>query len=140
MQVIICGGRNVGRTNPKLHLDAATEIKKATEQREFVVNKMDELHAEEPLRELIGGNEGGAERLGISWAAARGVPHQIYDRKNRRETTIARNIRMLRESQPDVVIAFGLGESTTALLMEAKRIGVRVLEIALPEVREKLSF
>jgi hypothetical protein len=134
MRVIICGGRNVGRTDPNaLHLDAASEIKRASAARRFVSAKMDELHVEKPFGEIIAGNEGGAERLGISWAVFKRIPHKVFERKNRKETTFERNIRMLRESQPDLIIAFGGDESTTALLMEAKRLGVPAVEIALPQ-------
>jgi hypothetical protein len=134
MKVIICGGRNVGRTDPNaLHLDAASEVKRATAARRFVTAKMDELHVEKQFGKIIAGNEGGAERLGITWAVFKRIPHRVFERKSRGETAVERNIRMLRESQPDLVIAFDGDESTTALLMEAKRLGVPALEIALPQ-------
>jgi hypothetical protein len=134
MRAIVCGGRNVGRTDPNaLHLGAATEIKKAGAARTFVLEMMDELHADRSFSEIIGGNEGGAERLGISWAASRRIPVNVFERKSRRETTIHRNLRMLRASKPDLIIAFGGGESTQVLLKEAHKLGVPVLEIALPE-------
>ncbi len=134
IKALICGGRNVGRTNPNsLHSRAADEIRKATAVRKFVSEVMDELHVEKVFSEIVAGNEGGAERLGVSWATVNRIPCKIFDRKGPKESTIQRNMRMLRESQPAMVVAFGGGESTTALLEEAKRHGVTCVEIAVPE-------
>jgi hypothetical protein len=134
MKAIVCGGRNVGRTDPNaLHLHASDEIKKAGAARTFVLKTMDELHSDKSFSAITCGNEGGAERLGITWATSRRIPVNVFERKGRGETTIDRNLRMLRASKPDLIIAFGGGESTQALLNEARRIGVPVLEVALPD-------
>lgn len=134
MRALVCGGRNIGRTDPrKQSLEAGDEIRRATTVRKFVSETLDSLHAEKIFCEIIGGDEGGAERLGISWAVANQIPRKIFTRANRTETTIKRNLRMLRESSPDLIIAIGGGESTTALLAEARRLGVPVIELAPPE-------
>lgn len=134
MKALVCGGRNVGRADPKKqHLEAANEIRKATAARRFVTETLDRLHLEKRFCEIIGGDEGGAERLGISWAVANQIPRTVFTRMNRTETTIKRNVRMLQECKPDLIIAIGGGESTSALLAEARKIGVPVVKVEMPK-------
>jgi hypothetical protein len=133
MRAIVCGGRNIGRTNfDAIHLDASAEIKRASEERSFVANKMAALHAENQFHLLTGGNEGGAERLALLWGSNNGVPLLIVHRRSEGETVIERNLRMLRESAPELVIAFGGAESTKALIDAAMAAGIRVLRFELP--------
>ena len=134
MKVLVCGGRNVGRTNPNAaHRDAATEITRATKERNFVSDYLTKFHAEKSITEVNGGDEGGAERLGLHWAAVNKVPPVIWRRLNSKETTNARNLRMLTGSNPDLVIAFGSGESTSLLVKNAKEKHIQVLEVSIPE-------
>ncbi len=97
-----------------------------------MVHQMAELHAEKKFSEVIGGDDGGAERLCTNWAKVNGIPLTIFERKDRRENTIDRNLRMLKASSPELIIAFGGGESTFALLSEAKKRGIPVIEIQMP--------
>jgi len=124
MRAIVCGGRNLGRVNPGAS-DAKLEIARATAERKYFTDRIAELHAKHNFTEVIAGNEGGAERLGISWAERNGVRATQVERKPR-ETVPQRNARMLRDNRPDIVIAFGGGESTNALLVEAEKAGVPV--------------
>ncbi len=96
------------------------------------MDKMTDLHAEKKFSEIIGGDDGGAERICTGWAKANGVPVTIFERKDRRESITDRNLRMLKASSPELVIAFGGGESTRALLSEAKNRGIPVVEIQMP--------
>lgn len=132
MIALVCGGRLVGRVDPVFGSGTAAAINKASVERRFVFQKLDELHSEKKFSFLIAGNEGGAERLGIQWAANKAIPFNSYGRKHKRETTIERNVRMLGASKPALVIAFGGGQSTNALIGEAKRLGIEVLEFTLP--------
>ncbi len=134
MKVLICGGRNVGRTNPNAtHRDAAAEITRASKEKQFVNDYLTKLHQENNTKVIIAGDEGGAERIGLHWALVNKIAASPFKRINSKETTIARNSRMLAESKPDIVIAFGNGESTTQLLKEAKEKGIQVIEIKIPE-------
>ncbi len=134
MKALICGGRNVGRTDPSTgSLQAGPELKKASAERKFVSDKMQELHQGNQFRRIVAGNEGGAERLGAQWAVANSVPVEIVKRKNSRESVTQRNRRILDDAAPELVVAFGAGESTKALLAEAKRRGIAVMEIDLPK-------
>ncbi len=58
MKAIVCGGRNVGRTDRKMHINAADEVRKAGDVRAFVAQKMDDLHVEKRFSEIMAGNEG----------------------------------------------------------------------------------
>jgi hypothetical protein len=134
MKVLVCGGRNVGKTNPNAtHMDAPAEISRATKERNFVSEYLLKIHNEKPITEVIGGEEGGAERLGLHWAAVNKVNSIVWKRLNTKETTIARNSRMLNAGKPDLVIAFGSGQSTSVLVKEAKEKGVQTLQVQIPE-------
>lgn len=133
---LICGGRDVGRALQKDAESATHAVELATAQRNFVAATLDRLHEEHPFSLIIGGNEGGAERLGVHWAATRKVTSKIFRRKSRllkTEDIFQRNSRMLREGKPDVVIAFGSGESTEKLLAEALSLGLPTLTFDVPE-------
>lgn len=146
MKVLISGGRNVGRPSE------GADVARATQERKFVSDFLTNFHKAKPVSLVIAGNEGGAERLGLHWAALNKIPASVWERRtvtkekmvanvlgklagkrgSSSETTIKRNLRMLAGSQPDLIIAFGCGETTTALLEEAKKRGVEILEVKLP--------
>jgi precorrin-6x reductase len=50
----------------------------------------------------------------------------------RKENIQDRNHRMLAETEPDLIIAFGAGESTETLLQEARDRGIEVIEVDVP--------
>jgi hypothetical protein len=134
VKVLVCGNRNVGRTNPNAtHLNAKAEIQRATNERTFVFDYLSTIHKEKSFTEVIGGDEGGAERLGLHWATVNKVSQKVWTRSSKKESVIDRNNRMLAGSIPDLVIAFGSGESTTILIGAAKEKGIQVLEVAIPD-------
>ena len=133
MKAIVCGGRYFGRTSPNgAHLDASDQIKRASAEQQLLMNKMSELHVEMKFCEITSGKEGGAERLGTRWAELNKIPVKIIERRNRRETIVERNSRMLAESSAELLISFGAGESTAILLNDAKKIGLAILEFDAP--------
>lgn len=81
--------------------------------RAYLWRSLDRLHAIRPIGVLIEGecHLGGADVLAREWAEDRGVPVEPYPVDVDRDgqwpgAGPARNRRMLRESQPDVVVAF----------------------------------
>lgn len=80
---LICGGRNVGRATRTDTNSAQSAVERATAQRNFVTATLDRLHQEEPFSKIIGGEEGGAERLGIHWAVTHKVTSQIFQREKK---------------------------------------------------------
>ncbi len=134
MKVLVCGNRNVGRTNPNAtHLNAKAEIQRATNERTFVFDYLSSIHKEKSFTEVIGGDEGGAERLGLHWATVNKIPQKLWNRTSKKESIIDRNKRMLAGSKPDLIIAFGSGVSTEILTGAAKEKGIQVVEVAMPD-------
>lgn len=136
MRVIVCGGRNVGRTSHSATLqDDRSEVQRATRERAFVATTLSSLHAERGFSHIIAGDEGGAERLGLSWASVNEIPTTIYVRERShfgKETIDQRNARMLSSSNPELIVAIGTGASTARLLEIAERIGLPVVRITMP--------
>lgn len=153
MKILVCGGRNVGRTRPIAHRDSPAEIARATKERSFVTEYLTKLHSETPITAVVGGNEGGAERLGVRWAEMNSIPVDVWERRKDSgkrmlaktlglftrqsasvyETMEERNARMLAGSKPDLVVAFGGGDSTVELTEAARREGIRIIEVQIPE-------
>lgn len=52
--------------------------------------------------------------------------------KHSKETMLERNRRMLNENTPDVVLAFGTGTSTEALVNDARARGIEIIEVDFP--------
>lgn len=156
MIILVCGGRDIGQIVSGLTgADAARQMSRATHERRFISNYLNKIHEETPISHVICGNEGGAERVGLNWAEINRIPVSAWSRlkirktgfisslrslggksasKNyTRETIEARNTRMLEGSAPDLVVAFGGGDSTKLLLEDARRRGLKVIEIVMPE-------
>lgn len=94
---------------------------------------MNMLHADTPITLIIHGGINGADWLAKYWAAGANVPSQVYNdpswlRKGRR-TGPRRNYFMLKESKPDVVVAFPGGSDTADMVKKAKKYGIKVVEV-----------
>ena len=131
---------------------------RASFERKFISDYLNKLHLETPISLVICGSEGGAERVGLSWAEINRIPFSAWSRlkiqkslilstfkslggksgsrNHTREELEARNMRMLNGSDPDLVLAFGGGETTRLLVQEARTRGIRVVEISIPEFTE----
>ncbi len=156
MQVLVCGSRTVGQVSPGLTGPAAAkDLSRASFERKFVTGYLSRLHEKTPITLLIGGEEGGAGSVGLNWARANNIETMGWRRlkfpksallasltsfgKKKRssdyvmETFEARNARMLEGCQPELILAFGGGESTRLMLELAREKGVRVIEIEIPE-------
>ena len=133
MKVLICGGRDVGRSGmvtDALSAETAAEATQASREILFVNNKLDDLHAQLCFSHVICGSSKGAERLGLDWAQLKGIPTTIFKSRGilfRRETVNSRNLRMLKDGQPDMCIAFGGAEVTEDLLSHAAGIGIKII-------------
>ncbi len=134
MKVLVCGGRNVGRPSDQVERSlAAREIARAGAERDFVADTLSFLHREKPFSLVIGGEEGGAERLGMQWAQRSCIPTRAFTRKRgllQTEVIGDRNLRMLLEGKPDLIVCFGEGENTSRMLRSAKSAGIEALLFA----------
>ena len=110
MRVLVCGGREYNDL-PSLYAE------------------MDKIHAVFEITELIHGAARGADSLAAAWAKSRGVPTRAFPadwNKHGKAAGFRRNETMLREGQPDAVIAFPGGKGTAHMIKLATDAGVRV--------------
>ncbi|MCY1363840.1 YspA, cpYpsA-related SLOG family [compost metagenome] len=98
--------------------------------RQWVWAVLDRVHARRPITLLIQGEATGADAHAKAWAIARGVPmppSYPYMAAAGRRGGRVRNHRMLRECQPELVLAFP-GHTGTAHMIEiARDAGVKVV-------------
>lgn len=110
MKVLICGGRDFDN----LH---------------FLFEKMDEI---EGITHVIHGGARGADSQGGEWAYVNQLPCTVYPAnwgKYGRKAGPLRNIQMLEEGKPNLVIAFPGGTGTAHMVRIVKEAGVPVKEV-----------
>jgi len=145
----------IGQVDQGLSGKAAAEsMNRATAERKFILEYLSTLHNENPITLLVVGEEGGVGSIGLNWARVNKVQALPWRRlkfpkstllnslksirKKERsadyvmETVEARNARMLAGSNPELVLAFGGGETTKILVQAAKEKGLNVIEIEMP--------
>ena len=113
MKVLVCGGRDF--TN--VHLLHKT---------------LDHLHEKYKFDILIEGDARGADRLAGYWAKQNRIECKIFPAQWQKLGNRAgpiRNLQMLDEGKPDLVIAFPGGDGTAHMIKIARGRGIRVLEI-----------
>lgn len=82
---------------------------------------------------LIHGGANGADSLAGDWAHSHGIPVEVYYAKwdlHGRSAGIIRNVTMLKDARPDVVIAFAGGRGTADMIRRSRDAGVRVLDMS----------
>ncbi len=117
MKVLVCGGRNYANVG-------------------FLNVTLSELHVRYQFTRLIHGGANGADTLAGAWAIARGIPVDVFPaewRSDGRAAGAIRNVRMLREGQPQLIVAFPGGKGTAHMVSIAKRALFRVIEITEPK-------
>ena len=110
LRVLVCGGREF--------FDAAA-----------VDRVLDRVHRLRGIALVIHGEATGADTLAHQWAVGAGVPIEGYPadwHAHGLSAGMRRNHMMLREGQPDVVIAFPGGIGTAMMIEIAGRAGVPV--------------
>ena len=113
MKVLVCGGR---------------DYKKVVK----VYSVLDELEGWYGPIEIITGMARGADMHAYSWASDRGrVIHEypaLWSRHGKAAGPI-RNQKMLKEGQPDIVVAFPGGKGTAHMVKLTQRAGVKLWRI-----------
>lgn len=115
MRLLVCGGRDFHNWP---HLRSV----------------LDAVHHRVPLAEVIHGAARGADYLAGKWARLRGVPEDAYPVDHRLDgpwpgAGAMRNLRMLREGKPHMVLAFPGGRGTGHMVREARERGLPVWEV-----------
>lgn len=120
MRVLVCGGRDY--TNRKLVFDILS------------AGFYKHMHCEDrdPVTVVIQGGAYGADHLAKEWAATNDVTciefSADWDTYGKRAGYV-RNVQMLEEGNPDMVLAFPGGKGTAMMVKIAKEAGVEVVEI-----------
>lgn len=87
------------------------------------------LDGYQPIDEVIHGMARGADRMGGAYAEVRGIPVRQFPadwERDGRGAGAIRNTRMLKEGQPDIVVAFPGGRGTQNMINQAIKAGVKV--------------
>lgn len=113
MRVLVCGGRSY-------------------DNRELVFRVLDRLHTRFGIECIIHGGATGADLLAKDWAGAFCAHSKEFTADWKQYGMLAgpiRNERMLRDSKPDVVVAFPGGLGTKDMSTRAYHAGVAVVEV-----------
>lgn len=112
-RVLVCGGRDFSNKS-------------------LLTFMLDQMHKQTQFSVVIHGAARGADTLAGEWAHANGVPVEPYPaewNKHGRSAGPIRNLRMLADGRPDLVIAFTGGTGTAHMKKVARAHGVQVVEI-----------
>lgn len=116
MRVLVCGGRDFN--NYDLLNRELNEIRFKDVDRDFTC--------------IIEGEARGADVLSRLYAERNGIPVEPFpadwDKYGRSAGSI-RNLQMLTEGKPDLVVAFPGGKGTANMIAQAKKAGVKVYEV-----------
>ena len=99
----------------------------------MTVNKtLTRIHRQRTIDVLIEGDAPGADRLAGHWAQRNGVTSVKYPADwgtHGKRAGPLRNLRMLREGKPELVVAFPGGAGTAHMVQLARGAGVEVIEV-----------
>lgn len=115
MKILVCGGRDF-RDWPRLR------------------NVLDAVHRRVEITTIVHGAARGADYMAGKWARLRGVTEEAYPVDHSLDgpwpgAGPMRNLRMVRESKPYMVLAFPGGRGTGHMVKEARERGLPVYEV-----------
>lgn len=114
MKVLVCGGRNY-------------------DDEGRVMSVLDEVRDRALFMRVIQGGASGADMHARTWCLRRDVPYEHYPADWKAHGKAAgpiRNMQMLREGKPELVVAFSGGKGTADMIDRARRAGIEVMEVA----------
>lgn len=133
MRVIVCGGRTYGvpsNSRDMTEQERAADSKRASRERARVWQTLGTMEPE--ITAIAHGGAEGADMCAGNWAHSAAVSCRVFRANwslHGRAAGPLRNAQMLREFQPDAVIAFPGGRGTADMIRQARAAGVRVIEI-----------
>lgn len=116
MKVLVCGGRDY-------------------RDRERLFATLDGLP---DVSVIISGMAKGADSLAAAWAKERGKLLMAFPadwRAHGRRAGPIRNVRMLMDGKPDLVVAFPGGKGTADMVKRSRASGVKVIEVSQPSLQ-----
>ena len=121
MRVLVCGGRDFGR-NPD-GSDNDIEIY-------FLCDTLEDIRMKHPDMLIIQGEARGADSLARKWAEIVQVPVLSFRAdwvRYGRSAGPVRNLQMIQEGKPDLVVAFRGGAGTRDMIRQAMQHGIEVV-------------
>jgi hypothetical protein len=121
MRVLVCGGRDYGK-NPD---GSINEI-----EMDFLFNFLTELLLKHPDMVVIQGEARGADKLAKKWAEFINVPVVSFPANWALYGNLAgpiRNLQMIQEGRPDLVVAFKGGAGTRNMIKQATLYDIEVI-------------
>lgn len=112
MIVLVCGGRNFTDT-------------------EIAYNFLNDLHKQYQFTQVISGGARGADSLADSWPRINDIESIVVPAEWNKFGKAAghiRNMKMVDEHHPNLVIAFPGGKGTTNMIQYSKRNKIKVIE------------
>lgn len=129
IKILVCGGRDYGTRMTEDH-NCVTDYNAI----ELLEKTLNNLLAEFGDITIIQGEARGADLLAKRWAISKNIPVIGFPadwKSNGRAAGYLRNVQMLEEGEPDLVVAFPGGRGTAMMCTLAKQAGVRVRKISL---------
>ena len=112
MKILVCGGRDYQ------DIETMTAI-------------LDELNAKQTISLVINGDARGADKNSTLWANQRRIPTKLYPAKWNlygKSAGYKRNLEMLLDSKPDLVVCFPGGKGTAMMKALAEQHKYKVLD------------
>lgn len=128
MRILICGGRDFNDWE-----FFATTMHEIEKERSIHFNPDDNWLPSD--FEIISGMAKGADTLAVDYAVINWLKLHEFPadwNKHGRSAGPIRNIQMLKEGRPDLVVAFPGGRGTAHMVKIAKEAGVEVIEVESP--------
>ena len=126
-RVLVCGGRTFGQPSVNDNSEAAEH--KADTEAQFIFDKLDLLDKENLI--IIQGGARGADRVAKIWAKVNNVTYLTFVAdwdSYSFDAGYIRNIEMLEEGKPDLVIVFPGGNGTKMMYDLSCKKSIEVLK------------
>lgn len=102
--------------------------------RDFVFDRLDDLDRKfGPITRVAHGSASGVDSMARAWAFARNREQQPYPadwERHKRAAGPIRNGTMLKSERPAMVVAFEGGDGTANCVDQARKMGIKVVEVA----------
>lgn len=127
MRILVCGGRSYGSRQTEDFGEVV--VQEEVNTLNAVLNDLLKTHKDVTI---IQGEAKGADRLAKLWAIKNKVPYLSFPAnwsQYGKSAGYKRNVQMLEEGKPDLVVAFSGGKGTAMMCDIATRAGVEVIKV-----------
>jgi hypothetical protein len=127
MRILVCGGRDYSYYDN--YITMCEVMDEICEEYDLFYDDGTYQMPDANKLTIIHGGARGADNLIDRWAVARGLPMEVYPaewHKYGNKAGFVRNMQMLSEGKPDLVVAFPGGRGTAHMVTIAEKHGVPV--------------